>query len=52
METEFKMNLFEDQKSVLRDCTERLERLDIAYMLTGSMAMIHYAMMRMTNEDY
>ncbi len=42
------MNLFEDQKMVLRDCTERFERLDIAYMLTGSMAMVNYAMMRMT----
>jgi hypothetical protein len=42
------MNLFEDQKSVLRDCTERFERLGIAYMLTGSMAMVNYAMMRMT----
>jgi hypothetical protein len=42
------MNLFEDQKTVLRDCTERFERLEIAYMLTGSMAMVNYAMMRMT----
>lgn len=42
------MNLFEDQKMVLRDCTERFERLGIAYMLTGSMAMVNYAMMRMT----
>jgi hypothetical protein len=32
----------------LRDCTERFERLEIAYMLTGSMAMVNYAMMRMT----
>ena len=40
--------LFEDQKMVLRDCTERFERLGIAYMLTGSMAMVNYAMMRMT----
>jgi hypothetical protein len=42
------MNLFEDQKMVLRDCIERFERLCIAYMLTGSMAMVNYAMMRMT----
>ncbi len=42
------MNLFEDQKIVLRDCTGRFERLGIAYMLTGSMAMVNYAMMRMT----
>jgi len=42
------MNLFEDQKMVLRDCTERFERLGIAYMLTGSMAMVNYAMMRLT----
>jgi len=40
--------LFEDQKMVLRDCTERFERLGIAYMLTGSMAMVNYAIMRMT----
>lgn len=43
-------SLFEDQKGVLKDCTERLERLGIAYMLTGSMAMVEYAMMRMTND--
>lgn len=42
------MTVFEDQKSVLQDCTERFERLSIAYMLTGSMAMVNYAMMRMT----
>ena len=33
---------------VPRDCTERFERLGIAYMLTDSMAMVNYAMMRMT----
>ncbi len=44
------MSLFEDQKAVLKDCTERFERLEIAYMLTGSMAMVDYAMMRMTND--
>lgn len=40
--------IFEDQKSVLRDFTERLEKLGINYMLTGSMAMVNYAIMRMT----
>jgi len=44
------MTLFEDQESVLKDFTERLEKLGIKYMLTGSMAMIVYAMMRMTND--
>lgn len=44
------MTLFEDQESVLRDFTERLEKLGVKYMLTGSMAMIVYAMMRMTND--
>lgn len=39
-----------DQESVLRDCTERLEKLGVPYMLTGSMAMTKYAMMRMTND--
>lgn len=43
-------NLFEDQKSVLKDCTDRFSRLGIQYMLTGSMAMATYAMMRMTND--
>lgn len=41
-------NIYEDQKSVLRDCTERFERLGVEYMLTGSMAMVNYAIMRMT----
>ena len=44
------MTLFEDQESVLKDFTERLDKLGIDYMLTGSMAMIIYAMMRMTND--
>lgn len=43
-------DLFEDQKLVLRDTVERLEHVGIDYMLTGSMAMVHYAMMRMTND--
>lgn len=42
------MTIFEDQKSVLRDCVARFERLGLTYMLTGSMAMVNYAMMRMT----
>ena len=42
--------LFEDQEEVLKDVTRRLEKLGIPYMLTGSMAMICYAMMRMTND--
>ncbi len=41
---------FEDQKSVLKDVIERFEKLEIPYMLSGSMAMISYAMMRMTND--
>lgn len=42
--------LFEDQRLVLRDCVEKFDRLGLAYMLTGSMAMAAYAMMRMTND--
>ena len=38
----------EEQNDVLRDCAERLERLGIAYMLTGSMALVHYAIPRTT----
>lgn len=38
----------EEQNDVLRDCTERLERLGIAHMLTGSMALVHYAIPRAT----
>ena len=41
---------YEDQERILKDCTERFERLGIDYMLTGSMAMAAYAMMRMTND--
>lgn len=44
------MTLYEDQERILKDCTERFERLGIDYMLTGSMAMVAYAMMRMTND--
>lgn len=38
----------EEQNDVLRDCAAKLERLGIAYMLTGSMALVHYAMPRTT----
>ena len=44
------MTLIEDQEAVLKDFIGRLEKLGIDYMLTGSMAMIIYAMMRMTND--
>jgi hypothetical protein len=43
-------DLFEDQKEVLKDAVTRFEQLGIDYMLTGSMSMIHYAMMRLTND--
>lgn len=38
----------DEQNDVLRDFTERLEKLGIEYMLTGSMALVHYAMPRTT----
>lgn len=41
---------FEDQEAVLKDVTERFEKLEIPYMLSDSMAMVCYAMMRMTND--
>lgn len=44
------MGLFEDQEKVLKDCIKRFERLGIEYMLTGSMAMLHYAVGRMTRD--
>jgi hypothetical protein len=34
----------EEQNDVLRNFSGRLENLDIEYMLTGSMALVHYAM--------
>lgn len=40
----------EEQNSVLKDCSERLEKLGIGYMLTGSMALVHYAMPRTTTD--
>lgn len=33
---------------IFHDFTERIERIGIKYMLTGSMAMFHYAVYRMT----
>jgi hypothetical protein len=41
---------FEDQELVLRDVVDRFGRLGIPYMLTGSIALIWYAMQRMTND--
>ncbi|MCW5959946.1 MAG: hypothetical protein KIS76_07270 [Pyrinomonadaceae bacterium] len=41
---------FEDQESVLKDVCRRFESLEIPYMLSGSMAMVSYAIMRMTND--
>lgn len=38
----------EEQNDVLKDFTSRLEKLGLAYMLTGSMALSHYAIPRMT----
>lgn len=38
----------EEQNDVLKDFSERLERLGIEYMLTGSMALVHYAVPRTT----
>ena len=44
------MDAIEDQKGTLEDFVGRVELLGIPYMLTGSMAMLPYAMMRMTND--
>lgn len=38
----------EEQNDILKDFTERLEKLDSEYMLTGSMALAYYAMPRTT----
>jgi hypothetical protein len=42
--------MIETELDVLRDVTQRLESADIAYMLTGSMAMNYYAQPRMTRD--
>lgn len=41
---------YEEQELVLKEVTECLDRLGIAYMLSGSMAMVKYGMHRMTND--
>ncbi len=38
----------DEQNDVLKDCAGRLERLGLEYMLTGSMALVHYAIPRTT----
>lgn len=38
----------QEQNDVLGDFTKRLEKIGIEYMLTGSMALVHYAMPRTT----
>lgn len=38
----------QEQNEVLRDFSSRLEKLGVAYMLTGSMALAHYAVPRTT----
>lgn len=43
-------SVFEDQKATLQDGIERLEKYNVKYMLTGSVAMVRFAMMRMTND--
>ena len=43
-------SIFEDQKLTLADGVRRLEEAGINYMLTGSVAMIRFAMARMTND--
>ena len=40
----------EEQNDVLKDYAERLEKLGINYMLTGSMALVHYAVPRTTTD--
>jgi hypothetical protein len=38
----------EQQNDILLDCTTRFDELGIDYMLTGSMALVHYAIPRST----
>ncbi len=40
----------QNELDIVRDVSARLERADIAYMLTGSMAMNYYAQPRMTRD--
>lgn len=43
-------SIFEDQRLTLADGVHRLESTGIAYMLTGSVAMVQFVMGRMTND--
>jgi hypothetical protein len=43
-------SIFEDQRLTLEDGVRRLESLGLAYMLTGSVAMLRFAQGRMTND--
>jgi len=40
----------QNELDIVRDVSARLDRVDIAYMLTGSMAMNYYAQPRMTRD--
>ena len=40
----------ETELDILRDITQRLDAAGVPYMLTGSMAMSHYAQPRMTRD--
>ena len=42
------MNHKKEQNDVLGDFTKRLDKIGVEYMLTGSMALAHYAVPRMT----
>lgn len=42
--------MFDNEIDILRDVSERLERLEIEFMLTGSLAMSFYAQPRMTRD--
>lgn len=42
--------MMETELDVLRDVSQRLERTEIAFMLTGSLAMNYYAQPRMTRD--
>lgn len=43
-------SIFEDQRLTLEDGVNRLESIGLAYMLTGSVAMLRFAQGRMTND--
>src|SRR4029078_3245523 len=40
----------QNELDIVRDVSQRLDRADIGYMLTGSMAMNYYAQPRMTRD--